>query len=82
MFDENRLRNHRADTARPPESGKRNDNMHKKDDETTHFSIVSRNSKRKGLWLGLARIAIRQGLVRPQNDGSRRCSSSGVLCHL
>jgi hypothetical protein len=42
MFNENGLGDHGTDTTRPPESGKSNDNMDKKDNEIAHIGIVSR----------------------------------------
>ena len=40
-FDEHGFRDHQADTARIPESGKRNDSMEEKDNEIAHLSIVT-----------------------------------------
>jgi len=47
LFDEGGLGDHAADTARSPESEKRNNNMDKEDDEAADLGI---DGKRNGLW--------------------------------
>jgi hemin uptake protein HemP len=66
MFNENGLGDHGADTARPPESGKSNDNMDKKDNEIAHISIVSRTANA----MNMAQFTIRQGHVAVDHNGN------------
>jgi len=44
MFDKNGLGCHGTETARPPESGKRNNHMDKKDNEIAHIGIAAKTA--------------------------------------
>jgi hypothetical protein len=49
MFGEDGFRNDGTDTAWPRKSGDGGDEMDEKDYEITHFRIVARNAKTRGI---------------------------------
>jgi hypothetical protein len=64
MFNENGLSNNRTDTARSPESEKRNDNMDEKDDEIAHLSILARTAKAMNCGINWHTLRIRYRHVK------------------
>jgi hypothetical protein len=44
LLDKNGLGNHSAEAAPNPESGKRSEDVHEKDDEIAHLSILARTA--------------------------------------